>query len=320
MTTLPVPELADVSRFKDTYRCRHCKQLLQDAVQTIASGDRICHICFKEIEIMPNGICTDCGVVVGTEKFHYDKAVQREINLLIVVCPYRQLECTWEDTLKKYKSHVTTCEFKGERCPHEGCSQIVPTNKLQQHAQGCDYRIMECDLCNQQIVARESKAHKDTECAMTPAVCSWCKNTISQRKQLTYHQNDSCEFEKCLVCNDIVYRNTSIKTKSDDAEKAEPSPKENQTKNDGAKKAKPSPGKKKSKNTDAKKAEPSPGKKQSKDDDPTSLKEDEYHLKNPLETFKHVQVLARRLEGLKNPKCTSAVVNPPPTRYTKRSQ
>lgn len=89
-------------------------------------------------------------------QYYPDRAVQRELDALLVFCKYKNLGCDWKGILKDWEGHFTeSCEFKGVSCPFSGCGQMLLASKLEQHKQECSYRPTECEYCNLQLKFHE---------------------------------------------------------------------------------------------------------------------------------------------------------------------
>ena len=88
-------------------------------------------------------------------QFYPDRAVQRELEALLVFCKYKNLGCDWKGVLKDWEGHSEGCKFKGVSCPFSGCDQMLLVSELEQHKQECSFRPTECEYCNLQLTFHE---------------------------------------------------------------------------------------------------------------------------------------------------------------------
>ena len=61
---------------------------------------------FTQNKNKPEGRCGCCDVTVANDQYYPDRAAQREVNAIVVLCRYKQLDCPWEGQLLHYRTHV----------------------------------------------------------------------------------------------------------------------------------------------------------------------------------------------------------------------
>lgn len=90
-----------------------------------------------------------------TGQFYPDRAVQRELERIVVYCKYKDLGCDWQGVLKEWEGHTEGCKFKGVSCPFPGCRRILRASELEQHRLECPFRPVTCEHCNTDLKFHE---------------------------------------------------------------------------------------------------------------------------------------------------------------------
>uniref|UniRef100_UPI00358E9BD3 TNF receptor-associated factor 2-like n=1 Tax=Myxine glutinosa TaxID=7769 RepID=UPI00358E9BD3 len=146
---LPVGKEPDC-KFQDNYLCGLCQGLLSKPVQNISCGHRFCKSCFEaKQKSSSQPLCPSCAkssqegedASPPLDKFFPDKAIQRDIAAMQVMCPFDG--CLWKGNFDTYKtSH-------GRMCPHAIvvctiCEENVPRAKIDTHV------LVECKMEHRQ--------------------------------------------------------------------------------------------------------------------------------------------------------------------------
>jgi len=64
--------------------------------------------------------------------------------------------------LSHLQGHCRDCKYKPVKCPNPGCSELMPTEKLDNHVDGdCPFRKVACDHCKEETAANQFKVSED---------------------------------------------------------------------------------------------------------------------------------------------------------------
>ena len=80
-----------------------------------------------------------------------DRAARREINELLVHCPYESADCPWTGPLREVENHSKKCSFKQVQCPHSGCKTWTTGSRMSAHIKECAYREVSCKYCSKTL-------------------------------------------------------------------------------------------------------------------------------------------------------------------------
>ncbi|XP_078604264.1 TNF receptor-associated factor 2-like isoform X1 [Branchiostoma floridae x Branchiostoma japonicum] len=189
------------------YCCSSCGKLLDEPRQT-ECGHRYCRTCLEDLTRTGEGKCTahKCGETIkpGDQVFP-DKAIEREIEVIPVVCNNVKDGCEWEGVVKQVKDHLSQCDYERLPCIHEaqGCQKSIQRKDLATHLQEeCAFRTDACQWCKSSFPHNRMKEHQKS-CPSAPAKCDWCGKKGLTRAQLEEHQKTetgSCPNMK-IPCN-----------------------------------------------------------------------------------------------------------------------
>ena len=56
------------------------------------------------------------------------------------------------------------CQMVEVQCPNNGCSKLVVKRNLTEHLRQCDYRMIKCQLCKQDIHYYQRKVKNILDC------------------------------------------------------------------------------------------------------------------------------------------------------------
>ena len=141
--------------------CCKCKNVLEDPVKTSCG-----HICCRNcIRIVPNEkerkrfLCFKCGTQLSEDtKANVEGDIFVRLEKISVEC---SLGCNTILPLKQMHSHVKTqCQLRMIACVNRGCSHQCPVSHLDKHIVECEYRLIQCEVCNVCICYRDMPAHQ----------------------------------------------------------------------------------------------------------------------------------------------------------------
>ncbi|XP_078604270.1 TNF receptor-associated factor 2-like [Branchiostoma floridae x Branchiostoma japonicum] len=174
------------------YCCSSCGLLLDEPRQT-SCGHRYCKSCLEDLNRASGGQfkckVPSCGQQIRHEEVFPDKAIEREIQSIPVVCNNDDDGCKWEGPLKQLKAHRDECEYEKIACIHQECKERVPRRALSTHlAENCAFRSETCQWCKELHPFKDITKHQES-CPMAPARCKWCGKKGLTRSQLQDHQH-----------------------------------------------------------------------------------------------------------------------------------
>lgn len=74
-----------------------------------------------------------------------------ETSVIQRVLSYKDVMC-FQEECKLYHS-LSECPFEKIKCEHEGCDEVLERQKMYEHQQVCNFRLILCDYCKKAKVA-----------------------------------------------------------------------------------------------------------------------------------------------------------------------
>ena len=145
------------------YICSVCTSLASDPHLTACCGQEFCTDCLKKWEQSSQQLtCPHCREVGYVHIL--DKQAKREIEELKVACTHQSLGCTWEGQLSGIKAHSNDCNFT----------------------------LVQCKQCSNNVQQGRLKYHMKTVCAMRQSTCTYCKMIDSHFKIISLAHLAEC--------------------------------------------------------------------------------------------------------------------------------
>ncbi|XP_057305913.1 TNF receptor-associated factor 3-like [Hydractinia symbiolongicarpus] len=127
--------------------CALCGLILRNTIQT-SRGERACSTCYNEAVRKP-GLCPIDGEE-PTEIFK-DKYADKEIGEIECYCTNKSNNCNW----------------------------IGPIKLLEQHFEECEFNVVPCSKCNEDVLRRDLATHERQLCVKRTIHCPYCGITLS---------------------------------------------------------------------------------------------------------------------------------------------
>ncbi|KHJ80570.1 zinc finger, C3HC4 type [Oesophagostomum dentatum] len=135
--------------------CPVCDQALRAPIIT-ACGHNFCRQCIKTHDgPIP---CPVCQTEVTAESLKSDKKKHRQVQALVVKCPFHHDGCSWEGPLKEMQRHAERCEYHAIPCTNE-CGKMVPEREMAEHLAICQKKLARCNYCNLQLKSTHLEKH-----------------------------------------------------------------------------------------------------------------------------------------------------------------
>ena len=171
--------------------CPICLLVLKAPHVISCCGHHFCHICIQRIldDAKPCPLCQEKDF-----KVMLHKGVMREINGLMVKCPFEEAGCSWEGELGNVALHVSTEQAKTR-------------------GGVCEYMLVHCVYqCGFRCQRRFIKKHEEEECEARPieVKLSFCSHKIDRVMKENKHLNREINELKEKI-KTVVDENKSLK-------------------------------------------------------------------------------------------------------------
>ncbi len=192
--------------------CPICYGLLYNPHIVSCCGYHFCEHCLERVKEDENP-CPMCKEQFTSLR---NKALQRDINQLAVLCPnasnkehrsddIAESSCDWSGELGLLEGHLEIghrnggCKFVTVGCMY-GCGHLDKRRDLTSHEVICPKRPFSCDYCGEYESTCEDVIDVHwKECLMYPVECpNLCQLRYLARGQLPKHLKNDCELEVVL--------------------------------------------------------------------------------------------------------------------------
>ena len=164
-----------ISPLPSHLECEICLDVLNDPVQTSCCGQSYCKKCVDQLQ---NKVCPHCRA--NLEIFPDKKSV-RLINDLEIKCPFFiGKRCRWKGCASELKNHLESCDIKPITCPL-GCGKLYEVRNMEAHSFFCNYRLVSCKYCKEQVKHKDKLKHYD----ICPEMPIQCPNACSSEEKIT---------------------------------------------------------------------------------------------------------------------------------------
>eukprot|EP01046_Picozoa_sp_COSAG06_P044721 COSAG06_NODE_6072_length_3092_cov_9.742980_2_plen_399_part_00 len=91
--------------------------------------------------------------------------------------------CDWTGTREQLDDHLKSCAFTERECPFfSGCKvRVFGAAALAAHREVCEWRLVSCQACKQQVPARRLKHHEQRACPERAVNCPYCKEKMTAK-------------------------------------------------------------------------------------------------------------------------------------------
>jgi hypothetical protein len=210
----------------DSVVCTLCKKVLKDVVYA-SCGDKFCRKCLQKlfkyevekIDSLNHEKNTDeqvhcplCERSINSVVFTEDRLLNEGIQQMEVICPNSLKKhlatgrhtCSWLGQLCELDDHIKTkCHHNLKCCRSTACPLTGSFDRMTEyHRLTCEYRIVSCPYCNEDIQFNDFQKHCFFFCEMMLIKCkNNCpefQNLMLPRKEMVQHEQNCLEGEvKC---------------------------------------------------------------------------------------------------------------------------
>uniref|UniRef100_A0A4W5JKD2 TNF receptor-associated factor n=1 Tax=Hucho hucho TaxID=62062 RepID=A0A4W5JKD2_9TELE len=172
------PKTILANKLEDKHLCNCCHNLLRRPFQA-QCGHRFCSYCFNMTVSKSLHFC-----LLSLLQAFPDNAARREVENLSAVCINEG--CTWKGNIKEYElSHEEKCEYMIIPCP--SCKEQIRFNEQERHNEReCPERTLNCKYCKEPFHFKNIKAH-DEICPKYPMICEGCAKKKIPREKYVDH-------------------------------------------------------------------------------------------------------------------------------------
>ena len=124
-------------------------------------------------------------------------------------CRFKQIKCPndgckMEFTPRDFRKHRRICKYSNKICPNHkfGCKSFFKLKDTESHLKKCEYQMVDCDMCDENVIRIELEDHKTKRCFNGLVSCPRCNSKI-KRGNLERHT------QMCLQQEINVSNNTS---------------------------------------------------------------------------------------------------------------
>jgi hypothetical protein len=190
----------DIQDFAPDYRnnirdyiCTLCKGIyMRPTLCPCPCGHVFCKECiFRSLDISP--ICPVSNEPINRSQLQYIEVIQQTIDQNTVYCSNRMKGCTWLGKYGSLEFHtMNVCLKEVISCPNHGCSLTFKREELYEHNLICDFRMIKCDKCNDDVIFILRAEHVKV-CLKEMIECTQLCGLAIERGKLEVHLKIDCE-------------------------------------------------------------------------------------------------------------------------------
>ena len=203
--------------FVSQFICPLCEGVLyQPSMELCGCMKLFCKNCLEKYLKFNNNKCPISGDVITKEPKLIDW-VQNSLQLLDIKCKNYGVGCAWTGKYSKLNEHLNQCPKEPAKCTFKGCNIVVMRENLEDHLKECQFRVVICNKCGQNLSNSEINIH-DKICPNKEVKCPQNCGAIIERSKVSTHLTNcpnsfiSCPFEK-VGCQEKFSKNTTEKEK-----------------------------------------------------------------------------------------------------------
>jgi len=178
------------------FLCPICLEAMKDIVLT-SCGHHFCEACLTQ-HLASNPTCPlDRSPLPSKDDFFRDKAMERKMGALQIVCPNK---CDWNGSLSTIKQHIATCPLEQITCCL-GCNANFIRKEEEFHKiSSCPKRKVNCEHCSKEINFEDLEEHFIV-CSKFPIKCKHgCVEKFTRENETPHYlqcplQIINCQFK-----------------------------------------------------------------------------------------------------------------------------
>ncbi|KAK5966392.1 TNF Receptor Associated Factor (TRAF) [Trichostrongylus colubriformis] len=150
--------------------------------------------------------CPTCKMDITPDSLKPDKKKRREVQSLLVKCPFARYGCQWCGGLKEMKRHADSCQYHGVPCP--SCNKTIAEREMTTHLSECQRKLGICTYCEICVKATSMQDHLKIckkviiSCPFQCGLRDRPREEIDQHRPLCPNVDKACPFAE-LGCDYI---------------------------------------------------------------------------------------------------------------------
>ena len=163
----------DVDRFEGEVQedllCLLCSKVIERPTSSTC-GHLFCAECLqKSVGKKTNCPHLNCGIPLAdpvssrSDGKEAEEALAERLGKLSIRCTHQSQStgCTVVVPWTNLDRHAESeCEYRPTPCENRGCKVQCPRNKLEEHMERCEHRIVECKVCKARLPRKDMPAHQ----------------------------------------------------------------------------------------------------------------------------------------------------------------
>eukprot|EP00026_Physarum_polycephalum_P003931 Phypoly_transcript_03948.p1 GENE.Phypoly_transcript_03948~~Phypoly_transcript_03948.p1 ORF type:complete len:364 (+),score=35.56 Phypoly_transcript_03948:1025-2116(+) len=170
---------------ESNFVCCICHKIPSNVVESECCNSLFCWDCV----IGKPQPCPSCGATIDASTCAENLAVKKIIDSIEVKCSFSG--CNERYLVINRSAHEATCPKGSTLCPNSDLCGIMERGVLAQHLLSCQFRLIECHMCEMSLPLPHLQEHLDTSCQEVVAECQLCMAKLL-RKNIPSHTELSC--------------------------------------------------------------------------------------------------------------------------------
>jgi len=170
--------------------CVVCNKVPEAVIESLCCNSLFCWNC--AIKLTDAGqTCPGCDSQLYLDQFRENYAIQKLIDNMIVGCKFEGCTARFNFPLKQ--EHENSCDHAPVLCPNSDLCGIMSRSALEIHLVSCEYRHVECNLCEIPVMVKDLDSHVSNDCPESIVECiNKCGIDNIVRSSMDQHLLEEC--------------------------------------------------------------------------------------------------------------------------------
>eukprot|EP00899_Mesostigma_viride_P022327 jgi/Mesvir1/3279/Mv25098-RA.1 len=176
--------------------CTKCSKVMIEPMEEECQHPA-CRLCL-ELWMVANQTCPAAGCTASLNPMYLrpaHRSIRNRLSAMEVTCDNAFDGCEEVVQFQALPDHLSVCPKAKVPCSHDGCPEAeIMREVLYQHQEGCQYRIVTCNLCNESMKQGELQEHMAKTCPNVEVACKHnggCGRMVP-RGVLAHHVEQAC--------------------------------------------------------------------------------------------------------------------------------
>lgn len=176
---------------ESNFVCCICHKIPSNVVESACCNSLFCWDCIVEPKSRE---CPSCQSQLDPATCTENLAVKKIIDSISVSCVFPG--CGEKITVAERSAHEATCPNGRTLCPNSELCGILERSQLASHLVVCQYRRIQCHMCEVPLLLLNLQDHLDTDCTEVVTECPNLCPTKMVRKNVAQHIATVCPFSE----------------------------------------------------------------------------------------------------------------------------